>query len=145
MPCWGHLVAHQILIPRGARAGTRVVLPGEVDDPMGGAPGDVIVNVVEMRHPRFTRRYDGLDLGLAAEAAPQGRAESEGHTHSRWEVAGGWVMVQQCRPAGGDARDADRGADRLREGHQAPGREDGGWVGATGQMANGTARRGGFE
>lgn len=89
VPCWA-LVAHQILIPRGARAGTRVVLPGEVDDPMGGAPGDVIVNVVEMRHPRFTRRYDGLDLPGRRSSAAQGRAESEGQQGHSLTVGGGW-------------------------------------------------------
>lgn len=54
----------QVLISKGMQGGQRVVIPGEVDDPMGGAPGDVIVNIVEVRHPRFTRRNADLLLEM---------------------------------------------------------------------------------
>jgi DnaJ family protein A protein 2 len=53
-----------VLISKGMQNGQRVVIPGEVDDPMGGAPGDVIVNILEVRHPRFTRRNADLLLEM---------------------------------------------------------------------------------
>ncbi|KAI9859334.1 MAG: hypothetical protein M1824_003848 [Vezdaea acicularis] len=52
--------ALELYIPRGAREGERIVLPGEADQNPDQEPGDIVFHLVEIEHPLFTRA--GADL-----------------------------------------------------------------------------------
>ena len=52
-----------VVIPPGARHGQQIILKGEVTD-VRGVPRDLIVQVLEIKHPLFIRRGDDLVTSL---------------------------------------------------------------------------------
>jgi DnaJ homolog subfamily A member 2 len=88
----------QIHIDRGVRTGTKIPLYGEGDQIPGGEPGDVIFEIEQKPHERFTRRDD--DLHFKAEidlltALAGGRLNIE-HLDDRWiaiEIMPGEVIA----------------------------------------------------
>lgn len=76
----------QIHIDRGVRSGTKIPLYGQGDQVPGAEPGDVIFEIEQKPHERFTRRDD--DLHYKAEidlltALAGGRLNIE-HLDDRW-------------------------------------------------------------
>lgn len=76
----------QIHIDRGVRSGTKIPLYGQGDQVPGAEPGDVIFEIEQKPHERFTRRED--DLHYKAEidlltALAGGRLNIE-HLDDRW-------------------------------------------------------------
>ena len=43
-------------IEKGMKEGQRIVLPGEAEGGPNVVPGDLIIEIKEQRHARFTRR-----------------------------------------------------------------------------------------
>jgi DnaJ family protein A protein 2 len=50
----------EVHIERGMRDGQRITFSGEGDQAPGIVPGDIIIQIDEMAHPRFTRKGDDL-------------------------------------------------------------------------------------
>jgi len=50
------VVVVQVQIEKGMKDGQRIVLAGEADGGPNAAPGDIIIEIKEQRHARFTRR-----------------------------------------------------------------------------------------